>query len=52
MPRRKFRNTPRFESPAERSFQEYITNQPAPQTTRTELLRLIRAAKTLISNLK
>jgi ATP-dependent DNA helicase RecG len=52
MPRRKFRNTPRFESPAERSFQEYITNQPAPQTTRTELLRLIRGGEDTYLELK
>ena len=52
MPRRKFRNSPRFESPAERSFQEYITNQPAPHTTRTELLRLIRGGEDTYLELK
>ncbi|HSK73373.1 MAG TPA: RNA-binding domain-containing protein [Pyrinomonadaceae bacterium] len=45
MPRRKFRHSQRFESPSERSFQEYLLNQPAPQTTRTELLRLIRGGE-------
>ena len=52
MPRRKFRNSQRFESPAERSFQEYITNQPAPHTTRTELLRLIRGGEDTYLELK
>ncbi|HEX8287710.1 MAG TPA: RNA-binding domain-containing protein [Pyrinomonadaceae bacterium] len=52
MPRRKFRNTQRFETPEERSFQEYITNQPAPHTTRTELLRLIRGGEDTYLELK
>jgi predicted HTH transcriptional regulator len=52
MPRRKFRNIQRFDSPAERSFQEYITNQPAPHTTRTELLRLIRGGEDTYLELK
>jgi ATP-dependent DNA helicase RecG len=52
MPRRKFRHSPRFDSPEERSFQEYITNQPAPQTTRTELLRLIRGGEDTYLELK
>ncbi|MCU1288759.1 MAG: putative transcriptional regulator [Acidobacteria bacterium] len=52
MPRRKFRNTQRFESPEERTFQEYITNQPAPHTTRTELLRLIRGGEDTYLELK
>jgi ATP-dependent DNA helicase RecG len=52
MPRRKFRHSQRFESPAERSFQEYITNQPAPHTTRTELLRLIRGGEDTYLELK
>ena len=42
MARRKFRNNQRSEPVSQRSFQEYILNTPAPQTTRTELLRLIR----------
>ena len=52
MPRRKFRHSQRFESPTERSFQEYITNQPAPQTSRTELLRLIRGGEDTYLELK
>ncbi len=52
MPRRKFRNTQKFESTNDRSFQEYVLNQPAPQTTRTELLRLIRGGEDTYLELK
>lgn len=52
MPRRKFRNTQRFESANDRSFQEYLLNQPAPPTTRTELLRLIRGGEDTYLELK
>ena len=52
MPRRKFRNSQRFESPTERSFQEYILNTPAPLTTRSELLRLIRGGEDTFLELK
>ncbi|MBS1794752.1 MAG: putative DNA binding domain-containing protein [Acidobacteria bacterium] len=52
MPRRKFRNSQRFESPAERSFQEYILNTPVPLTTRSELLRLIRGGEDTYLELK
>lgn len=52
MPRRKFRNSPRFEHQTDRSFQEYVLNQPAPQTTRTELLRLIRGGEDTFLELK
>lgn len=52
MPRRKFRHSQRFEDPSERSFQEYLLNQPAPQTTRTELLRLIRGGEDTYLELK
>lgn len=52
MPRRKFRNIQRFESPTERSFQEYILNTPAPITTRSELLRLIRGGEDTFLELK
>jgi ATP-dependent DNA helicase RecG len=45
MPRRKFRHTHRYESPGERSHQEYILNQPAQITTRSELLRLIKGGE-------
>lgn len=52
MPRRKFRHIQRFEDSNERSFQEYLLNQPAPQTTRTELLRLIRGGEDTFLELK
>jgi len=52
MPRRKFRNSQKFDYSGERSFQEYILNQPAPQTTRTELLRLIRGGEDTYLELK
>jgi predicted HTH transcriptional regulator len=52
MPRRKFRNSQRFETPNARSFQEYILNEPAPPTTRTELLRLIRGGEDTYLELK
>ena len=52
MPRKKFRYNQRIESATERSFQEYIQNQPAPQTTRTELLRLIRGGEDTYLELK
>jgi ATP-dependent DNA helicase RecG len=52
MARRKFRNTQRNEPSASRSFQEYILNTPAPQTSRTELLRLIRGGEDTYLELK
>ncbi|HZH34654.1 MAG TPA: RNA-binding domain-containing protein [Pyrinomonadaceae bacterium] len=52
MARRKFRNTSRFDSFSERSFQEYLSNAPAPQTSRTELLRLIRGGEDTYLELK
>lgn len=52
MARKKFRYNQRFEPTQERSFQEYIQNQPAPQTTRTELLRLIRGGEDTYLELK
>ncbi|HQU82216.1 MAG TPA: putative DNA binding domain-containing protein [Pyrinomonadaceae bacterium] len=52
MPRRKFRHSQRFESSNELSFQEYLLNQNAPQTTRTELLRLIRGGEDTFLELK
>ena len=45
MPRRRFRHTPRFESPEDHSFNEYLLNQPTQSTTRTELIRLIRGGE-------
>ncbi len=52
MPRRKFRHTQRFDPSTERSHQEYILNQPAQMTTRTELLRLIRGGEDTYLELK
>ena len=52
MPRRKFRHTQRFEPANESSLQEYLINQPAPTTTRTELLRLIRGGEDTYLELK
>ena len=52
MSRKKFRRTPRFESTGDRSFQEYILNTPAPPTSRTELLRLIRGGEDTYLELK
>lgn len=52
MPRRKFRHSQRFDDSNERSFQEYLLNQPAPQTTRTELLRMIRGGEDTYLELK
>ncbi len=52
MPRKKFRFNPHSETFAERSFQEYLQNQPSPQTTRTELLRLIRGGEDTYLELK
>jgi len=52
MTRRKFRNNQRHEPLSPRSFQEYILNQPAPQTSRTELLRLIRGGEDTYLELK
>jgi ATP-dependent DNA helicase RecG len=52
MARRKFRNSQRSEPVSQRSFQEYILNTPAPQTSRTELLRLIRGGEDTYLELK
>lgn len=52
MARRKFRHNPKFEPSNELSFQEYLLNQNAPQTTRTELLRLIRGGEDTFLELK
>ena len=52
MPRRRFRHSPRFDTPAERSHQEYLHNQSAQITTRTELLRLIRGGEDTYLELK
>lgn len=52
MPRRKFRHSQRFESPATRTHQEYLLDQPAQLTTRSELLRLIRGGEDTYLELK
>lgn len=52
MSRKKFRRSQRFESTSDRSFQEYILNTPAPPTTRTELLRLVRGGEDTFLELK
>lgn len=52
MPRRKFRHSQRFESSSDHSFQEYLLNQPAQTTNRTELLRLIRGGEDTYLELK
>ena len=52
MARRRFRSNQRHEPSTERSFQEYILSTPAPQTSRTELLRLIRGGEDTFLELK
>ncbi|MEJ7699399.1 MAG: ATP-binding protein [Pyrinomonadaceae bacterium] len=52
MPRKKIRYNQRLETTGDRSFQEYVLNQPAPQTTRSELLRLIRGGEDTYLELK
>src|SRR5215210_8042725 len=52
MARRRFRSNQRHEPATERSFQEYYLSTPAPQTTRIELLRLIRGGEDTFLELK
>lgn len=52
MARRKFRSNQRHEPATERSLQEYYLSTPAPQTSRTELLRLIRGGEDTFLELK
>jgi len=52
MARRKFRSNQRHEPTTERSFQEYILSTPGPQTSRVELLRLIRGGEDTFLELK
>jgi ATP-dependent DNA helicase RecG len=52
MPRRRFRHTRAYDSSNEQSFQEYLLNQPAQLTTRSELLRLIRGGEDTYLELK
>lgn len=52
MARKKFRNSGRHVSSSKRTFQEYLINQPVPQTSRTELIRLIRGGEDTYLELK
>src|SRR3954471_6229467 len=52
MARRKFRSNQRHEPSTPRSFQEYILSTPAPQTSRTELMRLVRGGEDTFLELK
>ncbi len=52
MARRRFRHSQRFDTQADRSHEEYLLNQPAQLTTRTELLRLIRGGEDTYLELK
>jgi len=52
MPRRRFRSNQRHEPATERSFQEYILSTTAPQTSRVELLRLVRGGEDSFLELK
>nr|URT60486.1 hypothetical protein [uncultured organism] len=52
MARRRFRSNQRHEPSSERSFQDYFLSTPAPQTSRTELLRLIRGGEDTFLELK
>src|SRR5215467_4570350 len=51
MARRRFRNQ-RHEPVTERSFQEYLYSSGAPQTSRTELMRLVRGGEDTFLELK
>jgi ATP-dependent DNA helicase RecG len=52
MARRKFRSNQRHEPASERSFQEYMLSVPAPETSRTELMRLVRGGEDTFLELK
>ena len=52
MARRRFRSNQRHEPNTERSFQEYVLSTSAPQTSRTELLRLVRGGEDTFLELK
>ncbi len=51
MARRKYRNQ-RHEPSTERSYQEYVFAAPAPQTSRDELMRLVRGGEDTFLELK
>src|SRR5258706_15190973 len=50
--RKRFRSTQRHEPVTERSFQEYLYSTAAPQTSRTELMRLVRGGEDTFLELK
>jgi ATP-dependent DNA helicase RecG len=52
MARRRFRSNQRHEPSTERSFQEFLLSTPALQTSRTELMRLIRGGEDSYLELK
>jgi ATP-dependent DNA helicase RecG len=52
MARRKFRSNQRHEPVTERSFNEFLSTTPAPQTSRTELMRLVRGGEDTYLELK
>lgn len=52
MARKRFRSTQRREPVTERSFQEYLYSSGAPQTSRTELMRLVRGGEDTYLELK
>jgi ATP-dependent DNA helicase RecG len=52
MARRRFRSNQRHEPVTERSFQEYLYSNGAPQTSRTELMRLVRGGEDTFLELK
>src|SRR2546430_9732873 len=52
MARRRFRSNQRHEPSTERSFQEYLSSIPAPQTSRTELMRMVRGGEDTFLELK
>jgi ATP-dependent DNA helicase RecG len=52
MARRRFRSNQRHEPTTERSFQEYLYSTAAPQTSRVELLRLVRGGEDTFLELK
>src|SRR5438270_10128519 len=52
MARKRFRSTQRHGPVTERSFQEYLYSTGAPQTSRTELMRLVRGGEDSYLELK
>jgi ATP-dependent DNA helicase RecG len=52
MARKRFRSSQRHEPVTERSFQEYLYSTAAPQTSRTELMRLVRGGEDSFLELK